>query len=243
MSQHDLTALIAAASRAGAQRGWRCPDEVRLAAFVDGTLAGGVREAVAEHLADCAFCCGQVGFLARASELGPLPAVPAALLALVQGEHAPLVRRLRPAVALAAAVTVAAAALLLIGREHPWHPPGRFEPARATEAPQGAERTARNGLIPADAPQLLSPAEGEAVPRAALLLRWLPAPGALLYTVQIVDARGDVAFEGRTEGTMLVVPATAPLAPGRRYFAWVLAHLPSGATVRSPAVGFRLAPG
>ena len=64
-----------------------------------------------------------------------------------------------------------------------------------------------------------------------------------LEVVQLVDSRGDVAWEGRTEGTRLAVPPAAALTPGQRYFAWVIAHLSSGATVRSPAVGFRLAPG
>ncbi len=77
----------------------------------------------------------------------------------------------------------------------------------------------------------------------ALELRWEEAPEALFYTVQLVDPKGDVVWEGRADGARLAVPANAALAPGQPYFAWVLAHLRNGTTVRSPAVGFRLAPG
>jgi hypothetical protein len=246
MSEHDLTALIPPASQAGARRGRRCPDEARLAAFVDGALADSARDVVADHLAGCEYCCGQVGFLARAAELGPPPPVPAALLARAQGERVSLVRHLRPAAAVAGTVTVVAALLLVVQRDRQWSLPTLAPDSGTTvlaPASTAAERTVRNGRNPADAPLIVRPAEGETVPRAALELRWQDAPEALFYTVQLVDVRGDVAWEGRTEGTSLAVPAAAALAPGDRYFAWVLAHLPSGATVRSPAVGFRLAPG
>jgi hypothetical protein len=245
MSEHDLTTLIPSASCGGARRGRRCPDEERLTAFVGGTLSNDAREAMLDHLAGCGFCCGQVAFLARAAELGPPPAVPAALLALAQGDRGSAVRHLRPAAALAAAVTVVAA-LLLVGnwtRQEPLPIPGSGSKApAATPAPQGPERTLRNGRAPEQAPLLVSPAEGASLPRSSLVLRWHEAPGALYYTVQIVNARGDVAWEGRSEGTSLAVPAAADLVAGDRYFAWVVAHLPSGGIVRSPAVGFRLAP-
>jgi hypothetical protein len=246
MSEHDLTALIPPASRSGARRGRRCPDEARLAAFVDGTLADVARDRMSDHLADCAFCCGQVGFLVRAAELGPPPAVPAELLALAQGERASLVRHLRPAAVLVAAVTVVATMLLVVQRERQGSIstlPTDAGPNVATPAPPAAERAVRTGRSPADTTWIVRPFEGETVPRSALEFSWQEAPGALFYTVQLVDARGDVAWEGRTEGASLRVSAGAALAPGKRYFAWVIAHLSSGATVRSPAVGFRLAPG
>jgi len=245
MSEPDLTALIPSASCGGARRGRRCPDEERLADFVGGTLSNDAREAMLDHLAGCGFCCGQVAFLARAAELGPPPAVPAALLALAQGDRGPAIRHLRPAAALAAAVTVVAA-LLLVGdwtRQEPLPIPGSGSRAHlATPAPQTPERTFRNGRGPEQAPLLVSPSEGASLPRASLVLRWQEAPGALFYTVQIVNAQGDVAWEGRSEGTSLAVPAAADLVAGDRHFAWVVAHLPSGSIVRSPAVGFRLAP-
>lgn len=117
---------------------------------------------------------------------------------------------------------------------------------REGAAPGGSavpvERLVRNGPGETDSPWLVRPSEGELVARGSLALAWRGVPEALFYTVEIVDPNGDVAWEGRSESTRLAVPAGAPLVPGRPYFAWVLAHLRSGATVRSPAVGFRLAP-
>lgn len=233
MSEDELAALILAASAPGARRGWRCPGDSELAGWVEGGLPGARREELADHLADCAFCRGQAGFLARAASLGPPPPVPVALLEAAAGRRQPLFGFFRPAT-LAAAGAGLALVLLVAG------PLGRT--ARIPGAPASDEQV-RTGLIPADVPALLQPSEGQVVPGTALELRWREVPDALSYTVQIVSPAGDVVWEGRAEGAHLTVPANAALAPGQSCFAWVVAHLRSGATVRSPAVGFRLAPG
>lgn len=236
MSDDELAALIPAASAPGVRRGWGCPGDGELAAWVEGRLPAAAREKLAEHLAGCNYCCGQVGFLARAGEMGPPPAVPAHLLAAARGERAPLFGLLRPAT-LAAAGAGLVLALLVAS---PWGRPGSFSAGAEAER---VVRTARTVRGPADAPWIVRPAEGEIVSRTALELRWEEAPEALFYSVQLVDPKGDVIWEGRADGARLSVPASATLAPGQPYFAWVLAHLRSGTTVRSPVVGFRLAPG
>jgi hypothetical protein len=229
----------------GARKGWRCPGDETLAAWADGTLPESLRAKLEGHAADCAYCRGQLGFLARASRLGPLPAVPAHLLAAARGERTPLFVRLRPATVVAAG----AGLLLALLVASPWGRPGfPWEPGSAgdgieSSAGAGPARDVRSLPGGGAAPRVLHPAEGASLPRADLALRWQESPGALFYTVQVVDADGDVAWEGRAEGASLAVPDAAPLVPGTRYFAWVFAHLPSGATVASPAVGFRLAPG
>ena len=233
MSDDVLAALIPAASSTGARRGWRCPDESELAGWVERRLPEARREELADHLADCAFCRGQAGFLSRAASLGPPPPVPVALLEAATGRRQPLFGFFRPAT-LAAAGAGLALALLVAG------PLGRT--ARMPGAP-ASDGQVRTGLILANVPALLQPSEGQVVPGAALELRWREVPDALSYTVQIVSPAGDVVWEGRADGARLTVPANAALAPGQACFAWVVAHLRSGATVRSPAVGFRLAPG
>jgi len=244
MNDHDLTALIPPASSGGAGGSRRCPDEARLAAFVEGTLPSADRETVMFHLADCAFCRGQVGFLVQAERLGPAPAVPTHLLALARGERSWWAGRLRPATVVAAALGMALALFLFTsrGRQRLLPADGKL-PGAAIVTPSGItpERSVRTGHGTAGAPRIVRPVEGESVSRNAVELRWEEASGALFYTVQLVDPKGDVVWEGRTEGAHLTVPATAPLVPGQPYFAWVLGHLRSGATVTSPAVGFRLA--
>ncbi len=233
MSEPEITHLIPPASASGARPGWRCPDEERLAAWVEGRLPADLRESLENHLADCDFCCGQVGFLSRAREIGPPPAVPGPLLALASGGRQSRAFAFRPATVLAAAAGILLALLVA----SPWGPSGSI-PA----VPEG-DRSVRTSRPAADAPWIVRPAEGESISLAALELRWEEAPGTLFYTVQLVDAKGDVAWEGRSDGTRLAVPADAALVPGQPYFAWVIAHLRSGTTVRSPAVGFRLSPG
>lgn len=239
MSDADRPAPILPAGAPGTRRGWRCPDEARLASFVEGKLPAAARDGLEAHLADCAFCLGQVGFLSRAAKLGPPPAVPVHLLAAARGERGRLLVPFRPARLLAATAGLVLA--LLAGT----HGPG----SRGVGGPgledgaAGPSHEVRTVPGAAASPRLLVPAEGAILPRSGLELGWRETPDALFYTVQVVDADGDVVWEGRTEGTRLAVPPTAPLAPGRPYFAWVLAHLRSGATVPSPAVGFRLTPG
>jgi len=246
MKEPDVTALIPPASTSGARRGWRCPDEERLAAYVEGTLEGTLREDLEGHLADCGFCCGQVGFLARAKELGPPPAVPGHLLSMALGERSWMIGRLRPATVVAAGAGLA----LLLLATRPWERPvpvpdisNSTKPDVSTSAGPTADRLVRTGRGSADTPWIVRPSEGESVSRKSLELEWEEAPGALFYTVQLVDPKGDVVWEGRAEGARLAVPADAGLATGQPYFAWVIAHLRSGATVRSKAVGFRLDPG
>ncbi|MFN7986955.1 MAG: zf-HC2 domain-containing protein [Thermoanaerobaculia bacterium] len=235
MSDDDLTARIPSASASGARRGWRCPDESLLAAFAEGNVAGARREELEAHVADCAYCCGQLGFLLSAGELGPPPAVPARLLAAAQGVRTPFFGQLRPATLVAAGAGIVLALLVAT----PWGRPG-FPGEPATT---GDVRGARTAAAVDAVPRILRPLEGESLRRSALDLTWAETPDALFYTVEVVEADGAVAWDGRAEAARLAIPAAAPLVPGRTYYARVLAHLRSGATVPSPAVGFRLEPG
>jgi hypothetical protein len=62
------------------QRGWRCPDEMQLAAFVDQRLSGSARQALEAHITDCDFCLTQVSFLTESAGWPAATDVPAHLL-------------------------------------------------------------------------------------------------------------------------------------------------------------------
>lgn len=236
MRDDELAALIRSTGSPAARRGWTCPGEERLVDYVEGRIDSPLRERLERHVSECDSCRGQVGFLARVDELGPPPPVPASLVAGASGERVFPTGWLRPAwVTLAAGVALALALAVSVPRLREEASPG------GSTVP--VERLVRNGAGGADSPWLVRPAEGELVARESLALAWRGVPEALFYTVEIVDPNGDVAWEGRSESTRLAVPAGAPLVPGRSYYVWVLAHLRRGATVRSTAVGFRLAPG
>ena len=63
-----------------AGRGWRCPDETKLAAYVAQGLSGSARKSVEAHLADCDFCLSQVAFLTHSADWVNADAVPAHML-------------------------------------------------------------------------------------------------------------------------------------------------------------------
>ena len=63
-----------------ARRGWRCPDETKLAAYVTQDLSGSARKSVEAHVAGCDFCLAQVAFLAQSADWVNVEAVPAHLL-------------------------------------------------------------------------------------------------------------------------------------------------------------------
>src|SRR5206468_3107887 len=46
----------------------RCPEDLQLAAYVDGTLDGATRPGLEQHLADCGRCRDKISFLVRAGE-------------------------------------------------------------------------------------------------------------------------------------------------------------------------------
>lgn len=231
MDDESISVLLPRAHPGVAPQGPNCPAEDLLVAYVQSRLAEEDRARFEHHLADCGFCRSQIGFLARADELGPLPPVPTHLLAAASGEHSVAslrLRRFRAApYALAAAAAFAGVMVLL--------------PLRGpAPAPEGETRAP--AVAVAGAPEIVHPEEGQRVPRSALDLWWRESPGALGYRVELVDADGDLVWQGRTAATRLQLPAGVALEAGRTYFVWVSAQLPSGGHLRSAAVGFRAAP-
>lgn len=80
MDEKDLKELLRSRSDQTSRRGWWCPDEMKLAAFVDRQLESSARESIAKHLANCDFCFGQVSFLSRAEDWPDPDEVPADVL-------------------------------------------------------------------------------------------------------------------------------------------------------------------
>ena len=79
MSERELTALLRSKKRGNPKRGWRCPDNNKLAAYVNGQLAN-ERKSLETHFANCTACLETLSFLAQSVD-EPLEAVPANLLA------------------------------------------------------------------------------------------------------------------------------------------------------------------
>jgi anti-sigma factor RsiW len=234
---HDIPLL----ADSGREPGRDCADEAVLAAYAESMLDNGEREALEDHLADCSWCLGQIGFLIRETD-SELPAVPTELLEAARGR-----RRSRwfgrpsaptwAALAAAAIMIIGATAVLQVNRA----PDGTFSGAPAAPTSEAAsDRTVRNGGI-AHALDVIEPKEDVELSSSGLEVRWRPSPQALQYTVLLVSLDGDLLWEGSTADTRIAIPSAA-VAPGERYFVWIEARLPGGGTLKSNAVGFHTAP-
>ena len=80
MDEKNLKELLQGRRSNAVRRGWRCPDEIQLAAYVDSTLQGSARELVEKHVADCDFCLEQISFLVQAADQEASAEVPASAL-------------------------------------------------------------------------------------------------------------------------------------------------------------------
>ena len=210
-------------------RTWRCPDEMRLAAFVEQRLTAPERSRVEAHVAGCDYCLGQVGALARLQDAAPPADVPKGLVAnarqLIGGDE-----RAVPAWRWGAAAVATACVALTVTL---W-----IREPRAGVVPQTVRSVAGHA---AAVPELLSPRESSIVPRAALEFRWNRVERTLFYEVRVVSADGDLVWETRTEQAETRMPLEIRLTSGQRYYVSVSAWPPEGKTLKSPVIGFQVA--
>jgi hypothetical protein len=80
MDEKDLKDLLQSRRSQSGRRGWRCPDEVQIAAYVDHQLEGAAGESISTHLADCDFCLKQISFLLQSRDWANPDEVPADVL-------------------------------------------------------------------------------------------------------------------------------------------------------------------
>ena len=221
MNMDRLTSLIAANVAGRAERSPACPEEGRIAGYVDGGLAVAAREEIECHLADCGHCLALVGLLCRERRTETPDAVPDEALAharaLVRTEP-PRRWRLAPQWAAAAMLVLAVPLLLQIGRN----------PDRGVEGQGRPEPPATRNVPPSDPGlRVLSPAAGATVEAWRLAFHWTEVAGTPFYDVRIVTDEGDVVVEERVDGTTWQPPAQLELQPGVEYFVHVDAY-PSG---------------
>lgn len=198
-----------------------CPDEHRVAGYVDGRLGAAEREEFERHLADCTHCLDLVGLLCRErdSEAGAEPARPVARRSALNQSPARRTWRFAPQWAAAAALVVVVPLLLQLGRnlDAGQGGQGRPEPP-ATRAPATGKF-----LLEVVAEPAASPLDAR---RPAF--RWSEVSGSPYYDVRIVTDAGDVIARDRVIGTRWRTPEQVDLRPGAAYFIHVAAY-PAGA--------------
>ena len=187
-----------------------CLEQDMLLGWVDGTLDAEASRAVILHLAECAGCR-----TAAASLAGALadPAV-AREVASLEGRRS---RWLYPVSISAAAAAVLVLAVL------PGRTPERLPGHRAPTITAGT------------APVALAPVGTVA---GAGRLQWSSVPGAGRYRVTLFDASGRVLYETSLADTVVALPDSLHLAPGRRLLWKVEARIGYSRWVSSPLTEF-----
>jgi len=205
----------------------RCPDEIRLAAFVDGGLEPRDRARVERHLIGCDHCLGQVSALVRLQD-ADLPEVDPELLRRARAIPPTRTRsHWIPAWGWAACGVTACLAISVTL----WIRP-----------PQPAQKdTVRTSYARGSALELVLPREGAVLKRNAIEFQWTTVDRALFYEVRVLTADGDLMWQTRAEGPQTRPPADAAFRTGEHYVVFVSAWLPEGKAEKSSAVGFRVA--
>lgn len=169
-----------------------CLDADVLAALASVSLPASLRPAALSHLAECPDCRAATSSLARALADPAVRGAIASLPGVSAGRERRLFRYLLPAAA--AAVFVAL-----------WAGNGaRPEPGHRAPA-----------ITAADTPEPIAPLGAD---QRADALRWSAVPGVDRYRVTLFDAVGRMLFEAELQDTLVMLPVTVELLPGRAYF-------------------------
>lgn len=230
MDREQLTSLLRTAGSGRRDGSSACPDEHRIAAYVDGSLEPDNCEQLELHLADCERCIALVGLLSRQRGSGATEPAPDLAVArarnLLKSRHW---QRYAPQWAAAAMVVlsiVAVTHLTQLGGS------GSGQPM------QPDERSTRNVSRSKPALQVLYPSAGMTLESRRLVFRWTEIPGSHYYDVRIVSESGDVVSEQRVTGTEWRPTEQLALRPGAEYFVHVDAYPSKAKTVSSDHVPF-----
>lgn len=229
-----MTSLLAegAAERPG--RSPACPDESRIAGYVDGGLDDAARQELELHLADCGHCLALVGLLSRERHASTAEPVPAQVLVQARARQmrAPERRwQFAPQWAAAAALVLAVPLLLQLGRSPDAGLEGQGRPVQPVT---------RTFASPADALQVLAPRAGTTLDPERVQFRWTAVAGSPYYDVRIVTDDGAVVVRERVTGTAWQLPEQLQLQPGAEYFVHVDAYPSGDKAVSSDHIPFRV---
>jgi hypothetical protein len=234
MDPQKLTSLLRATAATARDRTPACPDEGRLAAYVDGALGPTDAEQLELHLADCEACVALVGFLGRDRTPDVVEPVPDTDLArarqLVTRAPSRWSRLAPPHWAAAAMVLISIAVVTQYSRF------SRSGDVGLDAVP--VERTTRSASPGKPTLEVLAPGAGATVDAKQLDFRWSAVPGSRYYDVRIVSESGDLLVEQRVAGTEWQPPGQLHLSPGTEYYVLIEAHPSESKTISSDHVQF-----
>ena len=266
MNDQELIELLRSHDQA-VTRGWRCPDENLLAAYIHKQLSEEKRRQLDSHFASCNACLETLGLLIGAKET-PREEVPAALLVRARSlaEFKPgAVWRWRWALATATACALIVVLLSIWRARDSQYTPGTDDlvamkteptpeqlippsvkpsvpsPGLVVQKPKSSEKLAPvlRGANDELKPTLIFPREGANVNIQQQSIRWTAVAEASFYEVTIVAPDGGHILTQPTNATEFSLRAQN-LPIGGKYFVSVTAHLNGNRTVKSDLVGFHV---
>lgn len=178
----------------------------RVAAFLDSRLTGAERDAAVRHLAECAQCRAEVTELRAVLDTS---------------------RERRPHRWIAAATGLAAILAFAMLPRLVSNDTGNTV-SGLTRAEEGV-RTAEG--VPGVT--IHSPADSANVARDGLTLAWSSVGAGAVYDVTVQDSAGGTVWRARVSDTSVVLPDSARLTAGSRYFWSVDARLADGRTTKT----------
>lgn len=209
-----------------------CLAEDQIAGYADGRMELSERVEVEKHLADCRYCLGQLGLLARLDQQTETAStVPASLLKAAKQltvEESPSFR----SGGRWASGWVAALLMVALGLAFQWAERGRGDFV--------LDSSVRAVDVARSVPEVRHPREGARVSMTDFEVRWSGVAGAMAYEIRLVDSSGDLVWMSEAQGLRKVVPPDLEIATGKLHFVWVRALLPDGRTLKSTAVGFQV---
>jgi hypothetical protein len=232
------------------KKGWSCPSDETLAAYVEQALEESLKAELQDHLAGCDYCRGSVADIVTLQRETELPRVPEGLIQRVR-VLAPSVPKRWPwgwatvatAGTLACAVIVGmvlnAPQTLKIPEGPPPAVPITAEGATPIPTAPPVNETVRELKSPESFPTIIFPRADKVIARDRLDFRWSGVPDVLYYQVRILSLDGDLVWQADSTTTHIETSHTLALAAGR-YFVLVSAVMKSGKTRKSNPVGFQV---
>lgn len=231
---------------------WACPNEGRLAEFVDSALPEALRSRLEYHLSRCHRCRVLLSDVIKAERdfdpMFPTPALMQRAEAFNQRNSTRWRSMGVPLGAFAMAAIIIVSVILFLRK--PRELAHSFTPTVTSPASANVEHGATAPVSPPPdverkavarevLPIVLFPRAHSVVTDQSLRIRWLPMPGSPLYSVTLVTSNGDLVWEGESEAASLEVPPDVSLKDGA-YFVWIVASTTDGRTLKSKPVRFQI---
>ena len=251
MDEHELIQTLGSRSRKIARRSWKCPSDTRVVAYLEQRLKAEERARFEDHLSDCDFCLDVIGGLVRQQRTLEQPEAPAGLVAKAGALPVKTWWRVsRPWILVPALAALVVAVVVLLGPlQHGRTAASIFVPSVEKSRPPVAllknpsqpseEQYVRKLATPVETVEVLEPQSESVVLRDRLRFRWRAVGNAAAYEVRVVNAEGDLLWQGQDSKAAAQLPPDFPVPPGA-YFVWVRAFLNDGRTIKSDPVPFTI---